>query len=83
MWYGRGYEVFPFGMIFGLLFFLIIVGILVYLIFGLSRDHGSRAAAPPAPEAKSILDRRYAQGDITREEYEEALGVLGYHPPKK
>ncbi len=83
MWYGRGYEVFPFGMIFGLLFFLIIVGILAYLIFGLSRDHGSRAAAPSAPEAKSILDRRYAQGDITREEYEEALGVLGYHPPKK
>ncbi|MDA8103609.1 MAG: hypothetical protein M0Z34_11665 [Nitrospiraceae bacterium] len=83
MWYGQGYSVFPFGMIFGMLFFLVIIGILIYLIFGLNRDRGPHATQPQAPEAKSILDRRFAQGDITREQYEEAIGVLGYHSPRK
>ena len=83
MWYGQGYDFFPFGMIFGMLFFLVITGILIYLIFGLNRDRGPHAAPPQAPEAKSILDRRFAQGDITREQYEEAIEVLGYHPPRK
>jgi putative membrane protein len=48
---------------------LVIVGI-VYAISALSRG-GGRWGGPPTESPLDILDRRYARGEITREQYQQ------------
>ena len=54
--YGMG----GFGMGFGLFIPLVFIGVLIYFINGNKKEDVS---------AKDILDKRYANGDISEEEY--------------
>lgn len=59
-----------FGLIFMILFWaLIILGIfaIVKWLMGTSGDSGT----PPPKTARQILEERYAQGEIDREEFEQ------------
>lgn len=47
---------------------------------GISRDVAAdRPSAPPAGRspAREILEERYARGELTTQEYQQRLGVLG------
>ena len=60
-WFG------PWGMI---LFWVLIVLLIVWLVKGLGSSKGSTGAVKPAEEsALGILKRRYARGEINKEEY--------------
>ena len=69
-WGGYGYGMGIFGWLVMLLFWgLILVG-LVLLVRGLW-DHGRPAGGSGVGEAPlDILQRRYARGEVTKEEYE-------------
>jgi len=71
--YDKGYVMNGFGhgwgMGFGWLVPLLIIGILVYLFQDRTKNK-SRS------EAQDILDKRYASGGISKEEYEEKSRLL-------
>ncbi|NOX36763.1 MAG: SHOCT domain-containing protein [Calditrichaeota bacterium] len=56
---------------FGWLFWLVIIGIIIWGISMMSRSRGT--TEPPAKKETplEILKKRYARGEITREEYEQ------------
>jgi putative membrane protein len=63
--------------------FLWILPVLILVAFAIlfvgdprSRWHRIREHAKHADTARDILDRRYATGEISREQYEEMRGVL-------
>ncbi len=64
------------GMGFGLLFMLLFWGALIALAVWVVRVLFPPAGHPPAPptgrdlSAREILDRRFARGEISREEYD-------------
>lgn len=62
-----------FGGVFMLLFWIVIVGLGVWLIGSLVSRTNSQPPAnlPPAESALDILKKRYARGEITREQFEE------------
>ena len=70
--YGFGWG----GMIFGGLMMLLFWGGLLALVFWLVRAFASRGDHPDyshraaEPNAREILDQRYARGEIPRDEYE-------------
>ncbi len=67
-----------FGMFFGLLLFIGLVVVVVLGIIWLVRQPGHARPSPLAPEASGeILKRRYAQGEITAEQYETMQRQLG------
>lgn len=59
------------GMGLGWLVPLLIIGIIFYLLLDKKRDKKS--------DAQEILDKRYANGDIGKEEYEEKSRLLKEH----
>jgi len=56
-----------FGMGFGWLFWIVIAGVLIWAALALS---GRRPSGRPE-SALDILEKRYARGEISREEFEE------------
>ncbi len=74
MWNGTGGIFMVVWMIFGLLLIAVLVVGIVWLVRQVSSD-GSRSAQPWQPSAQGSareeLDRRYARGEISREEYRE------------
>lgn len=81
MW-GSGFD---WMWLFGLLAFVglvLLVLVVVWAIAGRNWNQARRSgAAAPGGTAKNrprqILDERYAQGELTLEEYRERLNVLG------
>ena len=65
--YGFGHG---WGMVFGWLVPLLIVGVILYLLKG-SDNKKSRNS-----DAQEILDKRFASGGISKEEYEEKSRLL-------
>jgi len=60
--FGYGY-----GGMFMWIIFLILIGLLIYFIFQSLKTKGSKM---PDESPVDILKRRYAKGEITKEEYE-------------
>jgi putative membrane protein len=69
--HGTGFGIF--GMVLGLIFFLLLFsGAVVLFIWIIKMSvHGGRYAPPPTSNALEILKSRYAKGEITNEEYDE------------
>ncbi|HEX9410689.1 MAG TPA: SHOCT domain-containing protein [Actinomycetota bacterium] len=72
MWgYGWG------GWILGMLMMVLFLGGLIALAFFALRGRSRGGATHRDPDARDILDERYARGELSREEYEERKRVLG------
>lgn len=79
MWWGEGW----YGMIFGPLFMILMLGLVVAVAVLLVRWLGSpwHGTAPHQPSAGrtplDILKERFARGEIDKQEFEERRRVLG------
>jgi putative membrane protein len=73
---------FGYGGIFSIIFWIVMIGLGVWLISSLvSRPHSQPPAnLPPAESALDILKKRYARGEITKEQFDEMHRDLSaYH----
>ncbi|RMD94488.1 MAG: SHOCT domain-containing protein [Calditrichaeota bacterium] len=60
------------GMGFGWIFWLVIIGLIIWAIKAFSQNQRSQnQPGPPTESALDILKKRYARGEISFEEYEE------------
>ena len=81
MW-GYGYNMMGWGWLIGAVLIILVV-IAVVVVFRLVPGRGNRLAAAPmsvasgTPTPRQILDERYAQGELTTEEYLERVDHLG------
>lgn len=65
------------GWLFMGLFWLVLLGVIIYAVVRLlpaRHDGSARSNAPETPE--EILDRRFARGEIEVEKYQEQRAVL-------
>jgi len=77
MGYGADGGVFGWiWMIGGLLVMIGVVVLIVWAISAMSRGGASRE--PERPRPLDILRERYARGEITQQEFEQAKKTLGY-----
>jgi putative membrane protein len=75
-WFGDYGMGFGFGWLFMVLFWALVIMGIIYLVKMLS--HGAGPAAP-METAEDILRKRFARGELSREEFEKALQVLRQH----
>jgi len=59
------------GMIFQTLFWLVIVGLIIWGVKVIVGQSGNRNSSTSADSALDILKNRYARGEIDREEFEQ------------
>ncbi len=62
------------GMWFGWIFWLVILGLIIWgvvTIVNNSRRHDEQNNLPPTENALGVLKKRYARGEINREQYEQ------------
>ena len=81
MW-GYGYDMMGWGWLIGaVLIILVVIAVIVVLRLVPGRGNrlaaGSTSVAGGTPTPRQILDERYAQGDLTTEEYLERVKHLG------
>ena len=73
-YYGGGWFYFPFGFI--LVFFIIfVVGRVLFWPWGWRRGYGRDYG-----DAKDILRRRYARGEITKEQFDQMIRDIQQNP---
>ena len=67
-----------FGGVFMILLWVVIIGLGVWLVINLVSRTNSQPPAnlPPAESALDILKKRYARGEITKEQFEEMRRTL-------
>lgn len=68
--YGMGVG---FGWLFMILFWILVVLGIIYLVKVLV---GGTGKSPPRETAEDILKKRFAKGELSREEFEKAMEVL-------
>ena len=76
MWDGFGYGM---GWGFGILMFLfwvLIIGLIIWVVVSLTRRNNGMSHATHSNSALEILKERYARGEINREEFEEKKKAL-------
>jgi putative membrane protein len=59
------------GIVHGLLWWAILILGIIVLVRLLGRDSSRGAAGPPAETALDVLKKRYARGEIGKQEFEE------------
>jgi putative membrane protein len=73
-----GYDMGGWGMAAGLLIWVLLIGLAVWVVWRLTSV--SRAGGlPPGDTAEDVLRRRFAAGEIDAEEYERRMTVLRKH----
>ncbi len=88
--YGRGYDgwgmmggygflpMMGIGMGFGMIiFWVLIIAGGVWLVQSLSHGAGSNTVTPPSESPFEILKRRYAKGEITKDQFDQMKRDLG------
>ena len=78
MWHmGAGWG---WWMAFGWLGMVVVVALIVWAVYAVvtRREGGRDLQQLDEPEALTSLERRYARGDITAEQFEEMRSRLGY-----
>jgi len=76
--YGHGWGM-PFLGVGPFLSLAIIVGV-IYFLFRQDGPLRGRSPEEQADSARDILDRRYARGELTKEQYEQMKRDLGQMP---
>ena len=69
--FGMGMGIF--GMVFMLLIWILVIVLLIYLIQAIMNKGGS---AKQVETAEEVLKKRFARGEMSIEEFEEAIAVL-------
>ncbi len=69
--FGMGMGIF--GMVFMLLIWILVIVLLIYLIQAIMNKGGS---AKEVETAEEVLKKRFARGEMSIEEFEEAIAVL-------
>ena len=64
-----GYGVMGFGMGFGFIFMLLFLGLLIWLIVMLANT--AQTSKREGDDPSTMLKKRYASGEISKEQYEE------------
>ena len=75
---GGGMGLFGFGGIGMILFWALLIAVVVLVLRGFT-GNGSTGNSAPSPSAQTpleILQTRYAKGEISKQEYEEAKRAL-------
>lgn len=54
----------------------LLVGLAVWALVALARDRPAMPTNTPADDAKEMLKRRFASGEISRKDYFEAVDIL-------
>ncbi|PRO66664.1 electron transporter RnfE [Alkalicoccus urumqiensis] len=61
---------------FGFFFFLLFTALIVYLIWSIAAKGSSSSAGRNEESAEQILEKRYARGELSEEEYERMRAKL-------
>jgi putative membrane protein len=77
MRYGYGSAGGGFWLLIGLLLLIALVVLVVWAVTHLSRTGRAAAHDPSHPTPNEILRERFARGEITAQEFEDAKKVLG------
>lgn len=76
---GYGFDGGAFGWIWMLGGLLVMVGFVVLIVWAVGAvSRGGTSREPERPTALDILRERYARGEITQQEFEQAKKTLGY-----
>ncbi|HSO28979.1 MAG TPA: SHOCT domain-containing protein [Candidatus Sulfomarinibacteraceae bacterium] len=76
---GYGWDGGPLGWIWMLGGLLVMVGVVVLIVWAVSAaSRGAVSREPERPTALDILRERFARGEITQAEFEQAKKTLGY-----
>ncbi len=74
-WMMGGFGIF--GALLGLVFLILVVGGVTWLVVVLARGSGTGISSPRSEAPLDILKRRYAGGEITKEQYDTMKRELG------
>ena len=76
---GYGFDGGPLGWIWMLGGLLVMVGFVVLIVWAVGAvSRGGTGSGPERPTPLDILRERYARGEITQQEFEQAKKTLGY-----
>ena len=75
-WGNYGMGGYGFGWLFMILFWALVILGIIYLVKVLA---GGSGKSPTQETAEDILKKRFARGELSREEFEEAMKVLRQH----
>ena len=84
MMWGDGYGFWWGGPFFMMLFWVLVAGVIIFLVTRRTHSHGAhwgppwadRTGGDPTHSALQILNERFARGDIKKDEYEEKKAAL-------
>ena len=76
---GYGFDGGAFGGVWMFGGLLVMVGFVLLIVWAISAvSRGGTSREPERPTALDILRERYARGEITQQEFEQAKKTLGY-----
>ena len=76
---GYGFDGGSLGWIWMIGGLLVMIGVVVLIVWAVSAmSRGSASREPERPTALDILRERFARGEITQQEFEQARKTLGY-----
>ena len=74
-----GYDMGWLGMGAGLLIWVLLIGLAVWVVWRLTSTRPASGSMPSGETAEDVLRRRFAAGEIDAEEYERRIAVLRKH----